>query len=116
MYEKEDLYPDKEKYYVIEYDNGESYEDNWNYTLDVVFKSLDNAKEFVREIYDDVDPEDYDDNLKGSLPKYLYYTKESVGYNGEPIFTLEEDPYEDSCYSHWERNSSYTIREVSLLD
>ena len=116
MYEKEDLYPDKEKYYVIEYDNGESYEDNWNYTLDVVFKSLDNAKQFVRDIYIDVEPEDYDEKLADVLPKRLYFTEESVSYLGEPMFELEEDPYDDSCYSHWERGEFYTIREVSLLD
>lgn len=116
MYEKEDLYPDKEKYYVIEYDNGESYEDNWNFTLDVVFKSLDNAKKFVRESCVDVEPEDYDDELKDVLPKYLYYTKESVNFNGDPEFFLEDDPYDDSCYSHWERGGFYTIHEVSLLD
>lgn len=115
MNKKEDMYPDKKKLYIIEYDNGESFEDNWHYTLDVAFESLDNAIDYVRSTYVELDSDDYDDEVVGKIPDRLYYTKEKTNYQGEFVFYLEDDEFEDNCYNHYESGGSYTIQEIRVI-
>lgn len=115
MREKEDKYPNCKKYYIIEYNNGESYEDNWNYPLDVAFESLDNAIDYIKSTYVEVDPEDYDEKVKRKVATRRYYTKQERSWLGNLRFSLEEDEFEQYCYYHYESNSFYTIKEVSLI-
>lgn len=115
MGEKENKKTDCKKLYIIEYDNGESFEDNCHYTLDVAFESLDNAIDYVKSTYVELDPDDYDDEVANKIPDRLYYTREETGYQGELVFYLEGDEFEDSCYNHYESGSSYTIQKIKVI-
>lgn len=77
MLNNSDKYPGKEKFYVIEYSNGEPYEEYDNNAVGVIFRSLENAKEYIRRIPLKVDPRDYKEEVRGKLPKYRYYTYET---------------------------------------
>ena len=101
MKEKEAKHSKYKKLYIIEYDNGESFEDNWNYTLDVAFESLDNAIDYVKSTYVEPDPDDYDDEVAEEIPVRRYY--------------IEDDEFEDNCYSHYEGGSSYTIKKIRVI-
>lgn len=116
MLNKSDKYPGKEKFYVIEYSNGEPYEEYDNNAVGVIFRSLENAKEYIRRIPLKVDPRDYKEEVRGKLPQYRYYTYETQGDGGNIEFYLEEDKFEDFSYYVYERNSYYTIVEAWLLD
>lgn len=115
MKEKEVKHSKYKKLYIIEYDNGESFEDNCHYTLDVAFESLDNAIDYVKSTYVELDPDDYDDEVANKIPDRLYYTREETGYQGELVFYLEDDEFEDNCYSHYEGGSSYTIKKIRVI-
>lgn len=110
-----DKHSECKKLYIIEYDNGESFEDNCHYTLDVAFESLDNAIDYVKSTYVELDPEDYDDEVANKIPDRLYYTREETGYQGELVFYLEDDEFEDNCYNHYESGSSYTIQKIRVI-
>lgn len=115
MREKEDKYPDCKKYYIIEYNNGESFEDNWKYPLDVVFESLDNAIDYIKSMYIEVEPQNYDKRVEKKLPDRRYYTKEERSYYGNIVLSLEDDDFIRYNYYSYGDNSFYTIREVSLI-
>lgn len=48
-YDIDHIEPDDDNtYYVIEYDNGLEWEDHRNYSLDVLFKNIENAKTYAK--------------------------------------------------------------------
>lgn len=106
---------DNEKAYIIEFDNGEPYEDGWSYPLNVVFESLDNAIDYIKSTYIEVDPEDYYEEVRKKLPTRRYYTKESVNYNGQHEFRLEDDKFEKFAHYIYDGHSFYTIHEVTVV-
>lgn len=119
MLSNNDKYQGKEKFYVIEYNNGEPYEDECNDAIGVIFRSLENAKEYIRKISLKVDPRDYKEEVRGKLPQYRYYTRETREYGGNTgniKFYLEEDKFEDFSSYVYETDSYYTIVESWLLD
>lgn len=115
MNKKGDKHSKHKKLYIIEYDNGESFEDNWNYPLDVAFESLDNAIDYVKSTYIELDPDDYDDEVANKIPDRLYYTKEDTNYQGELVFYREDDEFDDHCYNHYESGDSYTIKKIRVI-
>lgn len=104
------------KAYMIEFCNGEAYDDGWSYPIDKVFMSFDKAKKYINSQYLEVDPEEYDIDDKKKLPDKRYYTKESVNYKGQHEFMLEDDKFEKFAHYIYNGHSFFTIYEVTIVE
>ena len=116
MLNNSDKYSGKEKFYLIEYNNGEFDDAECIETLYVIFRSLENAREYIRRIPFKVDPRDYEEEVRDKLPSYRYYTYEIPQHNGDIEFYLEEDKFEEFLKCDYEKDSYYRIFEAWLLD
>lgn len=102
------------KLYGIEYDNGEPWEDGNYYALDVLFKSKEEAIDYIKNIEAIRESEDYGVKI-ASNEKVLRFNKEEKTYNGEIYYYLEEDPDEAAYYGS-EGCGFFKVLEFELQD
>ena len=107
---------DNEKAYMIEFCNGEAYDDSWSYPIEKVFMSFEKAKDYIKSQYLEVKPEEYDISNKKKLPDKRYYTKESVNHKGQHEFRLEDDKFEKFAHYIYNGHSFFTIYEVEIVE
>lgn len=65
-------------YYVVEYDNGEMFEDGCNYILRDLFKSLESAKSYIKGLSIEIYPEDYEKSVRDKLPNACITKKKAL--------------------------------------
>ncbi|MBU5669589.1 hypothetical protein KQI68_07020 [Peptoniphilus sp. MSJ-1] len=90
------------KLYGIEYDNGEPWEDGFNYTLNILFKSKNEAIDYIKHIGVE------DDN------RIETYSREKTSYSGETLYYLNRELNKDN-YELYE-NDYYKVLEFELKD
>lgn len=104
------------KAYMVEFCNGKPYDDGWSYPIEKVFMSFEKAKDYIQSQYLEVKPEEYDTSDKKKLPDRRYYTKESVNYESQHEFRLEDDKFEKFAHYIYEGHSFFTIHEVEIVE
>lgn len=105
------------KVYVVEYDNGEMYEDAFHHT-DKIFNTRDAAQNYLIDMGLFGDADSMEESQIWREPKYVC-DMNNINCDDCPMFHEDEDnfgctEYEDRMESEWD-NSFYTIHEYDLL-